>query len=183
MMKFQRIYSGTLWVLDTIFFRLFAWYWLMVLFIHIFSYTEARDSMRKESMFPFEVAVFQTDGSFEDISYTADRDVRPENTSYLAPVPNGHKKYGEYSSFSYQVIKQQPQQQLIQTVSKDDERTTWATYVATHDSIMPLTTRIYAFDYMPASAAAAFVVVQLLKCFIRYLIWRNQIRLSCSAEY
>ncbi|WP_239324114.1 hypothetical protein [Snodgrassella gandavensis] len=183
MMKFQRVYSGTLWVLDTIFFRLFAWYWLMGLFIHVLSYTEARDSMRKESMFPFDVAVFQADGSFEGISYTADRDVRSANTSYLAPVPKGHKQYGEYSSFSYQVIEQRSQQQLIQTVSKDDERTTWATYVAAHDSIMPLTTRIYAFDYMPASAAAAFIVVQLLKCFIRYLIWRNQIRLSCAAEY
>nr|WP_303802409.1 hypothetical protein [Snodgrassella alvi] len=59
----------------------------------------------------------------------------------------------------------------IETIDLDDDRNTWATYVATADTIMPLSTRIETPGYLLLSALIAFILVQLMKQFIRYLRW------------
>lgn len=59
----------------------------------------------------------------------------------------------------------------IETIDLDDDRNTWATYVATSDTIMPLSTRIEIPGYLLLSALMAFILVQLMKQFIRYVRW------------
>ena len=174
-MKFSQILClGILRVLDTFIFRLVAGLGLCVVCLPLVSHLYARSSIKNQSHYSFQVAVFQSDGTFTQVNYSTNRDFKPENTSFLAKFPSGQDKSsdGNYS-FSYKVLKEEPQLQLIEieTIDLDDDRNTWATYVATADTIMPLSTRIETPGYLLLSALIAFILVQLMKQFIRYLRW------------
>ena len=174
-MKFSQILClGILRVLDTFIFRLVAGLGLCVVCLHLVSHIYARSNIKNQSHYPFEVAVFQSDGTFTQVNYSTNRDFKPENTSFLAKFPSGQDKSsdGNYS-FSYKVLKEEPQLQLIEieTIDLENDRNTWATYVATADTIMPLSTRIETPAYLPLCALIAFILVQLMKQFIRYVRW------------
>ena len=174
-MKFSQILClGILRVLDTFIFRLAVGFGLCMVCLPLVSHLYAKSSIKNQSHFPFEVAVFRPDGTFTQVNYSTNKDFKPENTSFLAKFPSGQDKSsdGNYS-FSYKVLKEEPQLQLIEieTIDLDDDRNTWATYVATADTIMPLSTRIETPDYLLLSALIAFILVQLMKQFIRYVRW------------
>ena len=91
------------------------------------------------------------------------------NTSFLMSRPTGSEDY-EDSNFSYQVIKDTGQEQVIEVVERyhDGDNTIWSRYKATQTSVMPLSSKMLYFGYMFSAVPYSFGFALFLYAFGRF---------------
>jgi hypothetical protein len=98
--------------------------------------------------------------------------------SLLMSKPSGRIDINDYTHLSYRVIENQGSAQVIEVEDKDDDRTVWSRYRATHADVMPLSSRMFYFGYMFGALPFAFGIALVLYGVGRFL--RRRLRAKAS---
>jgi len=98
--------------------------------------------------------------------------------SLLMSKPSGRIDINDYTHLSYRVIENQGSAQVIEVEDKDDDRTVWSRYRATHTEVMPLASRMFYFGYMFGALPFAFSTALVLYGVGRFL--RRRLRAKAS---
>lgn len=119
------------------------------------------------------IAAFEPDGSFLALPYSYVQQHTLANTTFLAKKPDGSKQKNDNDTFSYKVIEQNAQQQLIRTSLRTSRSITIATYQATAGTVTPIKSTVYAIDQISMAAVLALVSVLLLQLIYRFIRRRS----------
>ena len=159
----------------------------MVLFLFFFialfvstkviSLIDTRYVEKGESLHPgFMVAVFnQPGGSFSLFTLSKINRTQNDNNYHFLPGQQ-HDSYEtpEGVTSSYDVIEANDNEQIIQTMHKDDDNTVWSTYSVNQNNVIsPIKSRMLYFGYVFTSIPIAFVfilVIYLLSFLIQFLV-------------
>lgn len=98
--------------------------------------------------------------------------------SFLMSKPSGRIDINDYTHLSYRVIESQGSSQVIEVEDKDDDRTVWSRYRATHADVMPLASRRLYFGFMFAALPFAFGTALVLYGVGRFL--RRRLKAKAS---
>lgn len=142
----------------------------LILFIYLLAGLDSRTaSNQKPWHADFTIATFEPDGSFLALPYSYVQQHPLDKITFLAKKPEGSKEKNDNDTFSYKVVQQTAQQQLIQTSLRTSRSITIATYQATASTVTPIKSTAYAVDQIPIAAVLALISVLALQFLYRFL--------------
>jgi flagellar biogenesis protein FliO len=146
----------------------------LILFIFLLARLDSRTAdNHKPWHTDFTIAAFEPNGSFLALPYSYVQQHSLANITFLAKNPNGSKQKNDSDAFSYKVVQQTAQQQLIQTSLRTSHSITVATYQATASTVTPIKSTAYAVDQISMAAVLALISVLSLQFLYRFLRRRH----------
>lgn len=117
---------------------------------------DARDASRGDEMhYAFSVAVEDEGGyrlmrlqdveEWQQLRAEAPDEYPP--LDFLLPPPKDQKKPPGIVYTRYAILEQTPQEQLVEVVDSDDDRTVWSRYRATANGVTPVSSRMQYVGY------------------------------------
>ncbi|PIT19868.1 hypothetical protein BGI36_03555 [Snodgrassella communis] len=144
---------------------------LVEIFLYLISYYDMRYADRETLHGDFTIVVFD-DETFYPLKLSKLKDFQKEDFSFISAKKVDRKEWDAGddtpSSFSYSIKKIENGNQ-IETKFKDPERTVWSTYQVVDNNIIPIKSRLYAFDYILLAMVLAFLTTYGLNNIRRYI--------------
>lgn len=144
---------------------------LVEIFLYLISYYDMRYADRETLHGDFTIVVFD-DETFYPLKLSKLKDFQKEDFSFISEKKVDRKEWdagdNTPSSFSYSIKKIENGNQ-IETKFKDPERTVWSTYQVVDNNIIPIKSRLYAFDYILLAMVLAFLTTYGLNNIRRYI--------------
>ncbi|PIT20778.1 hypothetical protein [Snodgrassella communis] len=142
----------------------------LILFILLQANLDSRTAEnRKPWHSDFTIAAFEPNGSFLALPYSYVQQHSLAKTTFLAKQPEGSKQKNDNDTFSYKVVQQTAQQQLIQTSLRTSRSITVATYQATASTVTPIKSTAYTVEQISIAAVLALISVLILQFLYRLL--------------
>ncbi|PIT45875.1 hypothetical protein [Snodgrassella alvi] len=143
---------------------------LIKIFLYLISYYDMRYAGKEDLHGDFTLVVFD-DETFYPLRLSKLKDIQKEDFSFISEKKADRKEWhtGEDTptSFSYSIKKIENGNQ-IETEFKDPERTVWSTYQVVDNNIIPIKSRLYAFDYILLAMVLAFLTTYGLNHIRKY---------------
>ncbi|SCB86766.1 MULTISPECIES: hypothetical protein [Snodgrassella] len=144
---------------------------LVEIFLYLISYYDMRYADKETLHGDFTIVVFD-DETFYPLNLSKLKDFQKEDFSFISAKKVDRKEWDAGddtpSSFSYSIKKIENGHQ-IETEFKDPERTVWSTYQVVDNNIIPIKSRLYAFDYILLAMVLAFLTTYGLNDIRRYI--------------
>lgn len=137
---------------------------LFFIFMQVISFYDTRYADKDKLHDDFSVVRFLKDGRFYRVALS---ELNSEPDFLTSNSLSGEIKKPYPEVFSYEMVKEAEGGFLVNTYWKNDDRTVWSSYRVMNNKVIPIKSRLYAFDYMPMAVVLAFVstlfIVQLFK--------------------
>jgi hypothetical protein len=143
---------------------------LIKIFLYLISYYDMRYAGKEDLHGDFTLVVFD-DETFYPLRLSKLKDIQKEYFSFISEKKADRKEWhtgdDTPTSFSYSIKKIENGNQ-IETEFKDPERTVWSTYQVVDNNIIPIKSRLYAFDYILLAMVLAFLTTYGLNHIRKY---------------
>ncbi|MCO6548364.1 MAG: hypothetical protein J6583_11395 [Gilliamella sp.] len=143
---------------------------LIKIFLYLISYYDMRYADKETLHGDFTIVVFD-DETFYPLNLSKLKDFQKEDFSFISKKKVDRKEWDAGddtpSSFSYSIKKIENGHQ-IETEFKDPERTVWSTYQVVDNNIIPIKSRLYAFDYILLAIVLALLTIYGLNYIWKY---------------
>lgn len=115
---------------------------------HVIAHWDARDTTRGDtvhSVFSVVMESPKNNQPFQLVSLSDIPELKTKGKSYsfLTSHDSGNIIIDEYSNASYHVLKKYKDNQVIEVIYKDDNKTVWSKYRATQSDVTPLSSRMF----------------------------------------
>lgn len=149
----------------------FIFFLFIKIFVLLISYYDTRYAKNGKLHDDFTIVVFENK-SFFPLELSKLKNIPTNDKLFISDIDSAEKKWNingdTYVTFSYTITKGKNEDQ-VETVLKDPDRTVWSTYKVVNETIIPIKSRLYTFDYLPLATFLAFITTWVLNFMFKFL--------------
>lgn len=143
---------------------------LFFIFMQVISFYDTRYADKDRLHGDFSVVRFLKDGRFYRVALSELNELNSEPDFLTSNSLSDEIKKLYPEVFSYEMVKETEGGFLVNTYWKNDDRTVWSSYRVMNNKVIPIKSRLYAFDYMPMAVVLAFVSTLFITLLLKRLL-------------